>query len=65
MNKTAETKVKWADILFSGYEFYRKWKGGIWCQVAPTSFPEILVWVQNPNQDFEKIINVTYYVTKV
>lgn len=50
----------WGDILFSGFNWYRKWTGGTWVQITPSSFPEISVWVRTPKERFERITKVEY-----
>jgi hypothetical protein len=50
------------DILFSCYKWHRKRIGGTWCLVRPVSFPEISVWTKNPQEKFERIEKIEYYL---
>jgi len=42
--------MKWRDIIFGKYQWYRKWCGGIWYNVAPwPHLPYISpFWTQYP-----------------
>lgn len=53
--------IFWLNIFFSGKKWYRKWRGGTWVLVRPISFQEINIWLQDPNENFERIIKFEYH----